>query len=126
MEYSATAKYVRMSPRKVRLLAAALRKLKTDIALSQLGALNQPVGKLFMTVLNSAIANAKQKQADLSKLSIKTIDVMEGPVMKRWHAASRGMAHPFKKRMTHIRIVLMDEQIMKSANAKSANKKQKN
>lgn len=115
-----------MSPRKVRLLAAALRGLKTDIALSQLGALNQPVGKLFMTVLNSAIANAKQKQADLSKLSIKTIDVMEGPVMKRWHAASRGMAHPFKKRMTHIRIVLMDEQIMKSANAKSANKKQKN
>lgn len=110
MEYVATAKYVRMSPRKIRLLAASLRGLKTDTALSQLGVLNQPVGKLFTTVLNSAIANAKQKQANLSKLLIKTIDVMEGPVMKRWHAASRGMAHPYKKRMSHIRIILSDEE----------------
>lgn len=109
MEYQATTKYIRMSPRKIRLLAGSIRDMGTQSIMSKLRAANQPVAKLFMTTLASAIANAKDKQGDVSKLWIKTIDVMEGPVMKRWHAVSRGMAHPFKKRMAHIKIVLSDE-----------------
>lgn len=109
MEYTGRIKYIRMSPRKVRLLAGSLRGKGTELVLSKLRATNQPVAKLFMTTLASVVANAKQKQADIRALWIKTIDVSEGPVMKRWHAVSRGSAHPFKKRMAHIKIVLSDE-----------------
>lgn len=118
MEYQATTKYIRMSPRKIRLLAGVIRGMRTEVVLSKLRATNQPVAKLFMTTLSSAIANAKAKQGDVQKLWIKTVDVMEGPVMKRWHAVSRGMAHPYKKRMAHLRIVLTDEggKINKSTN----------
>lgn len=62
-----------------------------------------------MRTIESAIANAKQKNVSADVLRFKMIEVMEGPVMKRWHAVSKGQAHPYKKRMTHIRIVLTDE-----------------
>lgn len=111
MEYTGTAKYVHMSPRKIRLLADSIRGMEIESVLSQLRATNQPVAKLCVKVIGSVVANAKNKQADILKLWIKTIDVMEGPVMKRWHAVSRGMAHPYKKRMSHIKIILSDERI---------------
>ena len=58
--------------------------------------------------ITSAIANAKQKGIDAEVLRFKTIEIMGGPSMKRWNAVSRGQAHAFKKRMTHIRIILME------------------
>lgn len=60
-------------------------------------------------LIASAIANAKQKQAAVDSLRFKLIEVMGGPGLKRFHAVSRGMAHSYKKRMTHIRVVLTDE-----------------
>ena len=65
----------------------------------------QPMSK----VLRSALANAKEKQVKSEALTMKTIEVMGGPVMKRFRAVSRGSAHSYKKRMTHIRVVLTDE-----------------
>ncbi|OGG24286.1 hypothetical protein A3A79_03815 [Candidatus Gottesmanbacteria bacterium RIFCSPLOWO2_01_FULL_43_11b] len=109
MEYVTTAKYIRMSPRKVRLLADSIRGRESNTVLSQLESIHQPVAKLFITTLTSAVANAKLKNADIQSLWVKSIDVMEGPVFKRWHAVSRGMAHSYKKRMAHIRLILSDE-----------------
>lgn len=108
MEYQATSKYVRESTRKVRLLADSIRKLSPAAALSQLELMPKGAAKPLGKVVASAIANAKQKQVKVESLSFKIIEVMGGPVMKRWHAVSRGQAHAYKKRMTHIRIVLTD------------------
>ncbi|MBI5619417.1 50S ribosomal protein L22 [Candidatus Gottesmanbacteria bacterium] len=98
-----------MSPRKVRLVADALRSCTVDVALLQLGKLPHAGAVSLMKVIASAVANAKAKQAAEAALRFKTIDVMGGPAMKRWRAVSKGQAHAYKKRMTHIRIVLTDE-----------------
>ncbi len=113
MEYTATTKYVRTSTRKLRLIADAIRPLSPVVALAQLKQMPKMAAKPMSDVVASAIANAKQKQAKEETLSFKVIEVMGGPVMKRFHAASRGQALPYKKRMTHIRIVLTDEGVKK-------------
>lgn len=109
MEYVATAKYIHTSTRKLRLIADSVRNLPVAIALAQLAILPKMAALPLSKVLASAVANATGKAAKAETLKIKTIEVMGGPVMKRWHAVSRGQAHPFKKRMTHVRIILTDE-----------------
>jgi large subunit ribosomal protein L22 len=111
MDFTATAKYVRMSPRKVGLVARAVKKLSPAQAISQLKSLTKRAGTPIADVISSAIANAKDKKADVASLRIKTIEVLAGPVMKRWRAVSRGQAHAYKKRMSHIRVTLTDEKI---------------
>ena len=61
-----------------------------------------------MKTVSSAIANAKQKGIEETGLRFKTIEIMGGPAIKRFNAVSRGQAHAYKKRMTHIRIILTD------------------
>lgn len=109
MEYTATTKYMRISPRKMKLFARAVRGMKSDTLMASLQTQVGHAAKLFATTLASVIANAKQKKGEGEALWVKTVEVMEGPVMKRWHAVSRGTAHAYKKRMTHIKIVLSDE-----------------
>ncbi len=114
MEYTATAKYVRVSPRKVRLVARAVSGKKVTVALSALGSIPNHAAEPVRKALESAVANAKQKKALVEALMISTIDVMGGPVLKRWHAASRGMAHSYKKRMTHVKVTLKEEEKVNS------------
>ncbi len=108
MEYSATTKYVRVSTRKVRLVADSVRKLSPVAALAALSQMTKSAAIPLSKTIASAIANAKAKGAGEEVLSFKTIEIMGGPSMKRWHAVSRGQAHAFKKRMTHIRIIVED------------------
>lgn len=109
MEYQATAKYIRESTRKLRLVADALKSLSVPVALIQLEIMKKRGGATIKKILKSAVANAKGNNVDEGALRIKAIDVMGGPSMKRWHAVSRGMGHAYKKRMTHVKIVLSDE-----------------
>lgn len=109
MQYSATAKYVRMSPRKVRLVARAITGKRVGFALTALGARSKAATDPVRKVIESAVDSAKQKKADISTLVISAVDVMGGPVMKRFHAVSRGMAHSYKKRMAHIKVTLEEE-----------------
>ena len=109
MEYKATAKYVRVSTRKIRLVSRAVGRLRASDALVRLETMGKQAARPIRTVLASAITNARDSQLDPSKLTIKQIEVMGGPGMKRWRAISRGQAHGYKKRMTHIRVVLTDE-----------------
>ncbi|KKU88282.1 hypothetical protein A3A64_01630 [Candidatus Gottesmanbacteria bacterium RIFCSPLOWO2_01_FULL_48_11] len=113
MEYSATAKYVRVAPRKLRLVADSIRRLTPARALLQLSQVTKRGGIPLSAVIESAIANAKQKNVSTDLLRFRMIEVMGGPVMKRWHAVSKGTAHAYKKRMTHIRIVLTDDEVKK-------------
>lgn len=108
MEYTATAKYLRTSPRKVRLVARAISGKKVSFALSALGSIPEHAAEPLRKLLESAVANAVQKKAAADTLIVAAIDVMGGPVLKRWHAASRGMAHSYKKRMTHVKMTLKD------------------
>jgi large subunit ribosomal protein L22 len=108
MEYQATTKYVRVSTRKVRLVADSIRKLTPAKALVALTHTPKAAAEPITKTIASALANAKQKGVDEGVLTFKTIEIMGGPVMKRFNAVSRGQAHAYKKRMTHIRIVLSD------------------
>ncbi len=108
MEYQATAKYIRTSTRKLRLMADMLRGMKASVALAQLAHSPKSSAQSMMKAIASAVANAKQKQAKEETLTVKAIEVMGGPVMKRWHAVSRGQAHAYKKRMTHVRVIVVD------------------
>lgn len=114
MEITATAKFIRMSPTKLRLIADLIRKESPSRAVVTLASQPQLAAVPLSRAISSAIANAKQKNIEEAALRFAHIDIGEGPVMKRWHAASRGQAHPYKKRMTHIRIVLSDEKEKKS------------
>ncbi len=107
MEVTAKLNYLRISPRKMRLLTDLIRGKKVGQAKSFLnfkvkrGAL--PLKKL----LESAIANAKNNfSLDESTLVISEIFVDEGPKLKRWHAMSRGRAFPIQKKTSHVTIVL--------------------
>jgi len=110
MEYKATAKYLRVSTRKARLVADAVRPLSVEQALIQLVLMPKRAGLFLKKIIDSAVSNAHQKNGKgVDILSFREITVNEGPSMKRWHAVSKGTAHGYKKRMTHITIVLTDE-----------------
>lgn len=109
MQYTAIAKYIKMSPRKVQVVVRSIKHLAPLAALTRLQGLPKRAAGPIADVLGSAIAGAKEKKADMAALTINSIEVLPGPVMKRWHAVSKGQAHAFKKRMTHIRVTLTDE-----------------
>lgn len=108
MEYQATAKYIRMSPRKVRLIADSIRNMNPEYAVIYLQNITKKAKNPMLKVVESALSNAKQKKVDISTLTFKTIETMGGPALKRWHAVSKGSAHAYKKRMTHVRVILTD------------------
>lgn len=110
MEYQATAKYLRTAPRKLRLVADAIRKMSPQSALDYLEQVPKLAARPLLVTLKSAISNAKQKNVNLEVLNFKTIEVMGGPALKRWHAVSRGSAHAYKKRMTHVRVILTEKE----------------
>ncbi|MBI3342679.1 uL22 family ribosomal protein [Candidatus Gottesmanbacteria bacterium] len=109
MLYTATAKYIRMSPRKVQRVSRSVHRLTPTAALARLQTLPKRAGRPLSDVIASAVAGAKEKKADTAGLRIKSIEVLPGPATKRWHAVSKGQAHAYKKRMTHIRVTLTDE-----------------
>ena len=106
MEILAKSSFVRISPRKLRLVVDKIRgqnAKKALILLSQVGRR----GEVLEKTLKQGIANAKNNFALTEEdLKIKKIQIDEGPVYKRWQPVSRGMAHPIKKRTAHITVVL--------------------
>lgn len=108
MDYKATAKYIHMSPRKLRLMADSIRGMGVEAALAGLDAAAQRSGKPLAVLIRSAVANAKVKNAQVGPLMILTLEVDGGPAMKRWHAVSKGSAHAYKKRMSHVNITLSE------------------
>jgi len=111
MDYKATAKYLRISTRKVRLVADVVRTLSVERAIQHLAIMPKRAGMFLKKIIDSAVANAHSKNGKGAEvLRFSQIIVTEGPSMKRWHAVSKGTAHAYKKRMTHITVVLTDDQ----------------
>lgn len=106
----ATQKYIRTSPRKLRLIADAVRGLRADKALDYLRFMGKRAAEPMYKTLKAAVANAKNvKGLSADKLSVSIVDIGEGPVYKRWRAVSRGMAHSIMKRTSHINITLKEK-----------------
>ncbi len=110
MNVVATARYVRQSPRKVRLVATAVRSLPPVEAVNALGLMNARAAQVVQDVLKSAIANATNNfQLAEADLRIATLEVGEGPTLKRMRAASKGRGVSVLKRTSHVRVVLTND-----------------
>lgn len=110
MLVKAEQKYIRQSPRKLNLIAGAIRHLSLDEALTQLQAQPKKAAQPILKTLNQAIANATNN-AGLKRetLKINRLEVLAGSTYKRWRAVARGLAHPILKRTSHIKIILEGE-----------------
>lgn len=110
MEIIAQASSIRTSPRKIRLVADAVRSLSLDQALVMLKAIRKRAGEPLFKVLKQAQANAVNNfKLAKDKLKIKTIEINTGPTYKRGRAVSKGRGHSIKKRTSHIKVVLWDK-----------------
>ena len=107
----AHAKYVRISPRKVKIVIDLIRGKDVDEALAILQYTPKAASPLVAKVLNSAIANAVNNQEmSRSDLYVAKIYANPGPTLKRYVARSRGSASPMLKRTSHISVVLDQKQ----------------
>jgi large subunit ribosomal protein L22 len=110
MEAKAVARYIRMSPQKVRLVVDQVRGKNVEEAKQILQFTRKYAADHVSKVLLSALANAKQNpNIDENILFVKAIYVDQGPSLKRWRARAQGRAASIKKRTSHITVVL-DEQ----------------
>ena len=114
MEIKSVQKYLISSPRKLREVASLVRELTPSDAVERLPYLNKRASGPLRKVINTAIANAKQKGVSESDLVFKEIQINEGPRLKRFRAGARGRAKPYKRRMSHIRVVLETKPEVKS------------
>lgn len=111
MDIIAVSKSVRVAPRKVRLVADAIRKLSIEDALKSLSVLKNRGGAPLEKTLKSAIANAMaNKNLKQEELKIKSIDVLEAPSYKRYHPSTRGRVHPYKRRGSHVKVILTEKE----------------
>jgi len=106
MEIIATQKFLRMSPRKLRLVVPLVKNMSPQMAVEVLPHLGKRAADPLRKVILSALANAKDRKLGENDLVFKEIQVGEGPRLKRYHAGARGMAKPYKRKMSHIRVVL--------------------
>lgn len=106
-EVKAFARYIHVSPQKLRLLADLVRSSPVDAALQQLKFSPRKAALPLTKVINSAVANAVHN-FDLKKedLFIKTLTVDGGPVIKRYEPRAQGRAFMIRKRTSHINVVL--------------------
>jgi len=107
MEIKAKLSHLRISSRKVRLVADLIRGMELKEAENQLKFISKRSAIHLLRLLNSAAANAYSNfNLEKKDLYIKEIFINQGPPFKRWRAASRGRAMPIAKRTSHINLVL--------------------
>ena len=110
MEAIASARYVRISPQKARLVVDLIRGKKIEEAQRILAFTRKYAAGLVGKVVKSALANAKQNpNIDEDILYVKAAYVDQGPSLKRWRARAQGRAAAIKKRMSHITVILDEE-----------------
>jgi large subunit ribosomal protein L22 len=108
---SATAKYLRGSTRKTRLVTQAIKGKKVEDAAAILRFMPQKAAGEVARVLKSATANAENNH-NLSAEDLVIVDAIanEGPTIKRFQPRAQGRAFPIHKPMTHITIVVADQE----------------
>jgi len=113
MEAMAIAKYIRMSPRKARIVADMVRGKEVDHALNILHFSPKLASRPIEKVLRSAVSNVLNVEGASAKVSqedlfVKEIRVDDGFTLRRFRAASMGRASPIRKRTCHIQVVVAE------------------
>ncbi|MBL7150099.1 MAG: 50S ribosomal protein L22 [Candidatus Pacebacteria bacterium] len=126
MSVIAKLNYLRIAPRKVRLVADLIRGKKVGEAQAILNFTVKKATRPLLKLLKSAISNAKQnfQLLDESNLYVSKIIVEEGPKLKRWRARARGTVAPIQKKTSHVTIIL-DEISKKAKKVKKVKKVEK-
>lgn len=104
----ATAKYIRITPRKFRQIIPLIKGKQVEYAIAMLASVNKKASVYAIEVLKSALDNAKRlnRDIDTSRLYVSKLIADGGPMLKRYRAASMGRANAIKKRTSHIHVEL--------------------
>lgn len=114
MNIQAVAKNVRVSPRKVRLVADAIRNMGVIEAMHLLQVTHKQAAEPLAKTLKSAVANAiNNANLEATNLIVGSVMVNEGPAYKRFRPSTRGRIHPYKKRGSNITIVVTEKVVAK-------------
>ncbi len=121
--FTSLAKHSRTSPRKARLVVKAVKTTDPQKALTELNFMPQKSANLIASVIKAAIADAKNQSAKTEDLVIKSIIIEEGIKFKRFRARSKGMAAPYTRRTSHIRVTLEQKSPIKVEKQKKVEQK---
>lgn len=111
LEVRAVAKYVHMSPQKVKLVVDMVRGKGVNDALAALKFSTKRAARPVAKVIASAAANAEENYGlSRAELYITAIQADEGPTLKRMRFGARGRVKPILKRSTHITVVLTGQE----------------
>jgi len=114
MEIKASAKYLRISPLKLRLVTNTISGKKVEEAIALLRFLPQRGARLVRKVVEAAVANAEQRpQVDVDTLFVKKVWVDGGPSLKRFQARAMGRVNRILKRSSHLTVVLDEGPVKK-------------
>ncbi len=107
MQARATSKYLRLGPRKARLVADSIRGAAVGDALNSLKFMPQAAARVVEKVVKSAVANAEDLEiGDVDELVVSGIWVDQGPTLKRIRPGAQGRANRILKRSSHITVVV--------------------
>jgi large subunit ribosomal protein L22 len=125
MESTARLRYLRITPRKVRIVADLIRGKKVDQALAQLAFVEKRAAEPLAKLLRSAVANAEvasKNQVDVDQLRVKSLMVDQGPSLRRFMPRAMGRAFKVLKKTSHIALTISDEAPPKKKRVKPARK----
>ncbi|MBI5016940.1 MAG: 50S ribosomal protein L22 [Deltaproteobacteria bacterium] len=109
MQAGASLKLLRMSPRKVRLVADMIRGKGVEEALKTLRFAQRAASLPLKKLIESAVANAENNHGlDIDTLWVREIRVDEGPTLKRFRPRAQGRAFRVRKRTSHVSVVLAE------------------
>lgn len=108
MEATAKATYVRIAPRKVKIVLDLIRNKPCDEAMAILKYTPKAACEPLYKLLKSAMANAEMKNMDVSKLYVAACSVDQGPTLKRIRPRDKGRAYRINKKTSHINLTLKE------------------
>ncbi len=126
MEATAKLRYLRITPRKVRVVADLIRGKKVDQALAQLAFVEKRAAEPLAKLLRSAVANAEvasKNQVDVDQLRVKSLMVDQGPSLRRYMPRAMGRAFKILKKTSHVALTVSDEAPPKKKRVKPARRK---
>ena len=108
MEATAKVTFVRIAPRKVQIVLDLIRNQPADKAMAILNYTPKAACEVVSKLLKSAMANAENKDMDMSKLYVAECYVCQGPTLKRIRPRAQGRAFRINKKTSHITLVLKE------------------
>jgi len=111
---SSTLRYLKIAPRKVRSVSNLIKGLPVDEAEAQLLVQPRRASGPLLKLLRSSLANAKNiEKESILAWKVESIRVDQGPMLKRYLPRARGIATPIQKKMSHVTLILVEDEMSK-------------